>query len=228
MMESDPGMIAGGSNMSENPGSTQSGDVAEEIGGLIAKARAAQAVLETFSQERVDDVVAAAAWAIYEPARARALAELSVKATGLGRVEDKVTKNQRKTIGTLRDLTGAPSVGVIAEDRALGITEYAKPVGVVAAVCPSTNPAATPANKTMMALKGGNAVILSPSPKGASTCELLVRYIHEEFDKVGAPHDLVQFIDSPTKELTNELMRQADLVVVTGSQRNVRQAYSSG
>ncbi len=203
-------------------------DVATSIGHLITRARAAQAEFETYSQERVDDVVAAAAWAIYEPARARALAELSVAATGLGRVEDKVTKNQRKTIGTLRDLTGAPSVGVIGEDTALGITEYAKPVGVVAAVCPSTNPAATPANKTIMALKGGNAVILSPSPKGASTCALLVQYIHAEFDKVGAPRDLVQFIAEPSKPLTTELMRQADLVVVTGSQRNVRAAYSSG
>jgi sulfoacetaldehyde dehydrogenase len=214
--------------MPEMLDSTNSGDVAAEIGRLIARARAAQAVLETYSQERVDDVVAAAAWAIYEPERARELAELSVQATGLGCVADKVTKNQRKTIGTLRDLTGAPSVGVIGEDTELGITEYAKPVGVVAAVCPSTNPAATPANKTMMALKGGNAVILSPSPKGASTCARLVRYIHEEFDKVGAPRDLVQFIAEPSKALTNELMRQADLVVVTGSQRNVRAAYSSG
>ena len=214
--------------MSEKLDSTNSEDVAAEIGRLITRARAAQAEFETYSQERVDDVVAAAAWAIYEPERARELAELSVQATGLGCVADKITKNQRKTIGTLRDLTGAPSVGVIGEDTALGITEYAKPVGVVAAVCPSTNPAATPANKTMMVLKGGNAVILSPSPKGASTCALLVRYIHEELDKVGAPRDLVQFIAEPSKALTNELMRQADLVVVTGSQRNVRAAYSSG
>jgi sulfoacetaldehyde dehydrogenase len=214
--------------MSEKMQSSDSGDVTAEIGRLVERARAAQAELETYSQQRVDDVVAAAAWAIYEPGRAKALAELSVEATGLGCVADKVTKNQRKTIGTLRDLTGAPSVGIISEDAALGITEYAKPVGVVAAVCPSTNPAATPANKTMMALKGGNAVILSPSPKGASTCAMLVRYMHEELDKVGAPRDLVQFIAEPSKALTNELMRQADLVVVTGSQRNVRAAYSSG
>ncbi|GFG50946.1 sulfoacetaldehyde dehydrogenase [Mycolicibacterium agri] len=214
--------------MSEKPNSTDSANVAAEIAELIAKARAAQAVFETYPQERVDDVVAAVAWAIYEPERAKALAELSVQATGLGNVADKITKNQRKTIGTLRDLTGARSVGIIHEDPDNGITEYAKPVGVVAAVCPSTNPAATPANKTMMALKGGNAVILSPSPKGASTCALLVQYMHAELDKVGAPRELVQYIAQPSKALTNELMRQADLVVVTGSQRNVRGAYSSG
>ncbi|WP_020494568.1 acylating sulfoacetaldehyde dehydrogenase [Sciscionella marina] len=206
----------------------ETAEAATVIESMIARARIAQGVFETFPQDRVDDVVAAVAWAIYEPERARALAERSVADTGLGRVADKVAKNQRKTIGTLRDLTGAPSVGVLGEDTELGLTEYAKPVGVVAAVCPSTNPAATPANKAMMVLKGGNAVILSPSPKGASTCALLVDYIHAELDKVGAPRDLVQFVAQPDKALTNELMRQGDMVVVTGSQRNVRQAYSSG
>jgi sulfoacetaldehyde dehydrogenase len=201
---------------------------AETIAVLLGKARAAQAVFEGYDQRRVDDVVRGAAWAIYRPDHAVALAELAGRDTGLGKVEDKITKNQRKTLGTLRDLTGAKSVGIIHEDPEKGLVEYAKPVGVVAAVCPSTNPAATPANKTMMALKGRNAVVLSPSPKGESTCRLLVDYIHAELDKVGAPRDLVQYVASASKELTNELMRQADLVVVTGSQRNVRQAYQSG
>lgn len=198
------------------------------IAALVRRARTAQAVFERFSQRQVDDVVDGLAWAIVEPSRALALAELSVRDTGLGNVEDKVTKNRRKTMGTLRDLQGAPSVGVIAESRDSGITEYGKPMGVVAAVCPSTNPAATPANKTLMALKARNAIIISPSPKGASTCRMLVEYMHEELDKVGAPRDLVQFVDRPTKPLTYELMRQADFVVVTGSQKNVHAAYSSG
>lgn len=203
-------------------------DATAQVAALVERARAAQAEFETYSQERVDAVVAGVAWAIYRDDRATALAELSVRDTGLGRVEDKIAKNRRKTIGTLRDLAGAPSVGVLSHDPATGITEYAKPVGVVAAICPSTNPAATPANKTMMAVKGRNSVIISPSPKGASTCALLVRYIHEELDKIGAPRDIVQYVAEPSKELTNELMRRVDLVVVTGSQRNVRQAYSSG
>ncbi|MGY4785893.1 acylating sulfoacetaldehyde dehydrogenase [Rhodococcus opacus] len=214
--------------MPEQTPPTCADDPVASITEIVARARVAQATFETYSQQRVDDVVAAVAWAIYEPERALALAELAVQDTGLGRVEDKVVKNQRKTLGTLRDLTGAPSVGVIREDVQLGITEYAKPVGVVAAVCPSTNPAATPANKTLMALKGRNAVVISPSPKGASTAAMLVRYMHAELDKVGAPRDLVQSLAAPSKPLTNELMNQADLVVVTGSQRNVRQAYSSG
>jgi sulfoacetaldehyde dehydrogenase len=198
------------------------------VADMLRRARAAQAEFEGYSQERVDHVVAAVAWAIAEPERARELAEVSVRHTGLGNVEDKTVKNRRKTMGTLRDLTGAKSVGVISEDPETGITEYAKPMGVVVAVCPSTNPAATPANKTMMVLKGGNAVILSPSPKGASTCALLVRNIHEQFDRLGVPRDLVQYTPAPSKALTFELMRQADFVVVTGSQKNVRAAYSSG
>lgn len=203
-------------------------EVQRTIGGLIDRARAAQAVYEEFDQERVDATVSAVAWAIMEPGRARELAELAVKDSGLGNVDDKVIKNRRKTHGTLRDLLAAPSVGVISEQPELGITEYAKPMGVIAAVVPSTNPAATPANKTMMALKGRNAVILSPSPKGGSTCRLLVSYIHEQLDKVGAPRDLVQFIEKPSKALTYELMARADFVVVTGSQKNVKAAYSSG
>lgn len=198
------------------------------VAGLVNRARDAQARFEGSTQEQIDHAVAAVAWAIYEPGRARALAEIAVRDTGLGNVPDKIIKNQRKTLGTLRDLTGAPSVGVISEDPRTGITELAKPMGVVAAVCPATNPAATPANKTMMALKAGNAIIISPSPKGASTCDLLVRYIHEQLDKVGVPRDLVQYLPRPSKDLTYELMRQADFVVATGSQRNVRAAYSSG
>jgi sulfoacetaldehyde dehydrogenase len=186
---------------------------------LIEKARAAQRRYETYDQAAVDAVVTAAGWAIMEPGRNRALAEMAVRDTGLGVVEDKVTKNHRKTLGLLRDLKGVKSVGVIAEYPELGIVEIARPVGVVAAITPSTNPGATPANKIINALKGRNAVIVAPSPKGASTCAALVGYIHAELAKLGAPPDLVQMLPAPiTKEATHALMRQADLVVATGSQ----------
>lgn len=201
----------------------------EDVAQLIARARTAQRGYEHFSQERVDEVVVAAGWAIMQPERNRMLAEMAVRDTGLGNVEDKVVKNYRKTLGLLRDLKGARSVGVIAEYPELGIVEIARPVGVVAAITPSTNPAATPANKIINALKGRNAVIIAPSPKGLSTCATLVGFIHAELKKVDAPPDLVQFLPAPvTKETTQELMRQADLVVATGSQNNVRAAYASG
>ena len=199
------------------------------VAGLVARARAAQRVVETWTQEQVDEAVTAAAWGIVEPSRNRALAELSVRDTGLGDVGDKIAKNRRKTIGLLRDLEHAKSVGVIDEDRERGLIEIARPVGVVAAITPSTNPAATPANNILNALKGRNAIIVAPSPKGASTLALLLRFMGAELDRVGAPRDLVLAVPAPvTRDATQELMRQADLVVATGSQNNVRAAYSSG
>lgn len=199
------------------------------VAALIARARNAQAIFQCYSQAQLDEVATAAAWAIMEPARNRALAELAVKDTGLGNVPDKIVKNHRKTLGLMRDLQDAKTTGVIAEHADTGITEIARPVGVVAAVVPSTNPGATPANNIINALKCGNAVIMSPSPKGYSTCAALIEYIHAELARVGAPCDLVQMLPAPvTKESSTELMRQADLVVVTGSRANVRAGYSSG
>ncbi len=201
----------------------------EEITMLMAKARDAQQVYETWSQEQVDITVAAAGWAIMEPGRNRELAELAVRDTGVGNVEDKVRKNHRKTLGLLRDLAGVKSVGVIAENSEFGIVEIARPVGVVCAITPSTNPGATPANKIINALKGRNAVIVAPSPKGWSTADRLISFMHDQFDRIGAPRDLVQLLPTPiTKQSTAELMRQCDLVVATGSQSNVRAAYTSG
>ena len=199
------------------------------VAGLIERARVAQAIAETYDQEQVDRVCAAAAWAIMEPSRNRALAELAVRDTGLGNVTDKTQKNHRKTIGLMRDLHGAKSVGVISENKATGITEIARAAGVVGAITPSTNPGATPANMIINAMKGRNAIILAPSPKGASTAELLLTYVYAEFDRIGAPHDLVQVLPSPvSKALTYELLQQVDLIVATGSQANIRAAYSSG
>ena len=201
----------------------------ERVAALVARARAAQRVAEHYDQARVDELVAAAGWALIEPGRNRELAELAVLDTGIGNVEDKVRKNHRKTLGLLRDLQGARSVGVIAEDAVKGLVEIARPVGVVCAVTPSTNPGATPANKIINALKGRNAVIVAPSPKGWSTCERLLEFVHAEFDRIGAPRDLVQMLSAPVdKASTLALMRQCDLVVATGSQANVRAAYASG
>ncbi len=203
--------------------------VQSQVAGLVARARAAQRIADGYDQARIDELVTAAGWAIIEPKRNRELAELSVADTGIGNVADKIAKNHRKTLGLLRDLKDAKSVGVIAEDSARGIVEIARPVGVVCAITPSTNPGATPANKIINALKGRNAVIVAPSPKGWSTCAKLVGFIHDQLDRIGAPRDLVQLLPSPiSKQSTHELMRQCDLVVATGSQANVRAAYASG
>ena len=201
----------------------------EAVAALVARARAAQAAFERSSQETLDETALAVGWAIMKPQNNRALAEAAVRDTDLGNVEDKVAKNHRKTLGLLRDIRGVRTTGVIAEYPEKGITEIARAVGVVAAITPSTNPGATPANQIINALKCGNAVILAPSPKGYSTCALLLEFIHQEFDKIHANHDLVQVLPAPvTKEATHELMRQCDLVAATGSQANIRAAYSSG
>jgi sulfoacetaldehyde dehydrogenase len=199
------------------------------VAAIVERARRAQAEVADYTQEHANLLVTALAWACYN--NAELLARLAIDDTGLGKYEDKVQKNRRKTFGTLRDLLepSAVSVGIIDVDPATNLTRIAKPIGVVAALCPSTNPSATPTNKAMMALKGLNAIVLAPSPKGASTCAKLLELIHVEFRKIGAPVDLVQMLPSPiTKALTNELMAQVDLVVVTGSQSNVRNAYRSG
>ncbi len=202
---------------------------ADIIDDLIQRARKAMDVFVKADQARVDEAVTALAWSIYKPERARALAELAVKDTGIGNVPDKIIKNQRKTFGTLRDLLRVKTVGVIERDEKKGIVKYAKPVGVVAAVVPSTNPAATPVNKAMMAIKGRNAVIIAPSPTGYATTAKTVKHMRAELARIGLPADLIQVLPpAVTKGLTQALMEGADLVVVTGSQDNVRRAYSSG
>ena len=199
------------------------------IDDVMRRARAAFASFRDVSQERADEAVRALAWAIYQPEHARKLAELAVADTHLGNVADKIVKNQRKTFGTLRDLLRAKSVGIIEEDKAKGIVKYAKPMGVVAALTPSTNPAATPVNKAMMAVKTRNAVVIAPSPLGYETTKLTVDFMRAALEAVGLPADLVQILPPPvTKDSTDALMRAADLVVVTGSQDNVRRAAMSG
>jgi sulfoacetaldehyde dehydrogenase len=204
-------------------------DVNAVVGHLVERARVAQRVFDKYDQQQVDDVVTAVGWAIINPKNNRELAEMAVRDTGLGNVDDKIQKNHRKTKGLLRDLSGARTVGVVAEYPDLGIIEIARPVGVVGAIVPSTNPVATPFNKTINALKGRNAIILAPSPKAQHVCSRLVELIHQELDRIAAPCDLVQKLPEPVdKATTSELMRQVDLVVVTGSQNNVRGAYKSG
>jgi sulfoacetaldehyde dehydrogenase len=200
------------------------------IDAIVARARAAQAAYEADgSQARYDRASQAVAWAIMEPARNKELAELAVQTTGLGNVADKITKNHRKTLGLMRDIKAAKTFGVIADDSATGITEIARAKGVVAAIVPSTNPAATPANNIINALKCGNAIVVAPSPKGIACAERLLEMIHAEFAKIGEDPDLVQMIPAPgSKDRTQQLMEACDMIVATGSQNNVHRAQTAG
>jgi len=203
------------------------------VAPLIARARSAMAIyareIASRGQSRIDEAVTALAWSIYKPENARRLAEIAVEVTGIGEVESKVIKNQRKTFGTLRDLLRVKSTGIIEELPDKGIVKYAKPAGVVGAITPSTNPSATPVNKAMLALKGGNAIVMAPSPSAWGATKPTVDLMRRELEKIGLPPDLVQILPQPvTREATTRLMELSDLVVATGSQANVKGAYKSG
>lgn len=200
------------------------------LDAIVAKSRSAQRQYETNgSQHRYDRAAQAVAWAIMEPTRNQELAELAVRTTGLGNVPDKITKNHRKTLGLMRDIQGVKTYGVIRDDHDTGITEIARPMGVVAAIVPSTNPAATPANNIINALKCGNSIVVAPSPKGVATCERLLEFIHAEFRKIGENPDLVQMVPAPgSKEKTQRLMETCDKIICTGSQNNVHRAQTAG
>lgn len=205
-------------------------DVGALVAGIVSRARGAQVAFAQCTQEEIDNACLAIAKPVFCAATNRRLCEMAVASTGIGNVADKMRKNTRKTLGLLRDIRGQKSIGVIHQSEADGITTIARPLGVVAALTPSTNPIATPINKTINALKGGNAVVLVPPPAAADITRQLLALFHAELDRIGIPAaaDLVQAVLPPSKPATAAIMQQADFVLVTGSQRNVRAAYSSG
>jgi sulfoacetaldehyde dehydrogenase len=200
----------------------------ETVQEVVARARAAQATVESWTQEQVDEMVAAVGWAVYRREHAEACARLACDETGMGVYEHKLLKHQKKTLGTLRDLHGVKSVGCIEEDRARGLLKFAKPVGVVAALTPVTNASSTLCCNGLPILKGRNAVIFAPHPSAKRTAELTCRYMRAALRQVGAPEDLVQHIAEPSIALTQALMKEVDLVVATGGAAMVKSAYASG
>lgn len=201
----------------------------DDIDAAVTRARGAMAQIENATENEINEIVRAIGWAIYRDDHARTLAEMAVADTGLGNVADKVIKNKRKTYGTLCDLLATRTRGLVQSAPARGLFTYLKPVGVVGALTPSTNPAATPANQAMMAIKGGNAIIISPSPAGARCARSLEGFIGEALTSIGAPTDLFQVLNGPINlDRATYLSQVVDLVLVTGDQTNVRRGYSSG
>lgn len=201
-------------------------EIERTAAGLIERGRKAQAVFEDYSQAQVDEVITAVAWTGYS--NAEYLAKFSIEETGMGLFEDRVKKIHNKTRGTLRDLNGALSRGIINIDVKTGVTEIAKPMGVIGAITPVTNPVATAINNIMVVLKGGNAVILASHPNAKKTGMEVVRLVRDELHKIKVPLDLVQAVEQPSKDLSQEIMRQADTVIATGGSVMVKAAYSSG
>jgi len=193
---------------------------------LVVKARKAQQQIEFWDQDRIDEMVSAVGWQCYKGAEECAI--LAFEETGMGNYEDKLIKHQKKTLGTLRDLHGLKTVGLIEEDKEKGLLKFAKPVGVVGALTPVTNASATLPGNALAILKTRNAVIFAPHPKAKKTCKLNIAMMRKGLEQVGAPPDLVQFIEEPSVALAQALMAEVDLVLATGGAGMVKAAYSSG
>ena len=202
--------------------------VAEEVGALIERSRAAQRQIENYSQEQVDALIRAMVWSVARPEIAEKIARFTFEETQLGNEEGKYLKIFRKTRAALMDIIDDKSVGVILEDPEREIKVIAKPVGVIGALSPSTNPEATPVIKAISAVKGRNSIIVAPHPRAKLTNKMICDYMRDAIVAMGAPADLVISIDTPSVEKTNELMRQCDRVLATGGGAMVHAAYSSG
>jgi succinate-semialdehyde dehydrogenase len=196
------------------------------VNELVAKARAAQAVYEAFSQEQVDTIVKAIGKYVYD--NAEPLARMAVDETGIGVYEDKILKNKSKARTIWNNLKSKKSRGIIKEDREANLVLIAKSMGVVGAVTPVTNPIVTPMCNAMFALKTGNAVIFAPHPKAEKCTQHLTDAFMDIVKSNGGPDDLIQTIRNGSVETTQELMKDVDVVVATGGGAMVRSAYSSG
>lgn len=196
------------------------------IEGFLERARKAQGEYEKFSQEQIDEIVMTIAKVVHD--NAEYLAEISVEETGMGVVADKTAKNKGKARIIWNSLKGKKSKGIIERDEATGITKIAKPIGVVAAITPCTNPVVTPMSNAMFALKGGNAIIITPHHKAVRCSGKTVELINEALDQLGAPKHLIQIIDQQSRENTQNLISSADIVIATGGMGMVKAAYSSG
>ena len=199
-----------------------------EIEQLIHKARIAQQKVAHYTQSQIDEVCIAIGWEVYKDENIAELAHMAVEETGMGTVSDKIAKHKGKVLGVLKDITGVLSTGLIERDEAKGIEKYAKPVGVVGALTPVTNPTATPSSNAVSILKGRNAVIFAPHPKSKKSSARAVEMMRNGLQKIGAPLDLIQIMENPSVEKTGELMKQVDLVLATGGSAMVKAAYSSG
>ncbi len=200
-------------------------DVLQE---MLDKARAAQAEIEHWSQEKVDEMVKSVAWEMIQPDHAKECTELAAKETKMGIFEAKYAKHRNKVLGALRDMEGEKSCGIVEEDKEKGIFKVAKPMGVIFAPTPCTNPTATPAVKSIFALKTRNAIIFAPHMIARRCSNMTVEYARAGLKKVGAPEDLIQIMEKPFIEDIQKMMSMCDLVVSTGGTQSVIAAYSSG
>ncbi|WP_138418100.1 aldehyde dehydrogenase family protein [Aquibacillus sediminis] len=200
----------------------------QTVNELIERSRRAQEIAEGFSQRKVDELAAAIVYKLSRPELARELAVECVNETNIGNEESKINKLTKKMPAVFYQIKSEKTVGVIESNPEMGIQKIAKPVGVIAALIPSTNPEATPIFKGVLGLRARNAVIFAPHPASKETTMKVTNIMREVLEQNNAPKDLFICIDRPSKELSQELMAQADLTMATGSGDMVKSAYSSG
>ena len=201
-------------------------DSAESLENALKRVRAAQKRFAEYSQSQVDSIFKAAAAAADR--QRIPLARLAVEETGMGVVEDKVIKNHYAAEYIYNAYRDTKTCGVIEEDKEYGITRIAEPIGVIAAVIPTTNPTSTAIFKTLLALKTRNGIIISPHPRAKSSTAEAAKTVLEAAVAAGAPEDIIAWIDKPSLEMTNFIMKEADLILATGGPGMVHAAYSSG
>ena len=201
-------------------------DSVESFKEAFENVRKAQEEFSKFSQEKVDEIFKAAAMAAN--AARIPLAKMAVEETGMGVVEDKVIKNHYAAEYIYNAYKDTKTCGVLDEDKAYGIKKYAEPIGVIAAVIPTTNPTSTAIFKTLISLKTRNGIIISPHPRAKNSTIAAAKIVLEAAVKAGAPEGIISWIDVPSLELTNLLMQSADIILATGGPGMVKSAYSSG
>ncbi len=201
-------------------------DSAEKLEAAIARTRKAQQLFATYTQEQVDRIFLAAASAAN---KARiSLAKMAVEETGMGVVEDKVIKNNYAAEYIYNAYKDTKTCGVIEEDKAFGVQKIAEPIGVIAAVIPTTNPTSTSIFKCLLALKTRNAIIISPHPRAKGCTIAAAKLVLEAAVAAGAPEGIIDWIDVPSLVMTNTVMKEADIILATGGPGMVKAAYSSG
>ena len=201
-------------------------DSVETLEDAISKVKEAQKVFATYTQEQVDKIFFAAASAANK--QRIPLAKMAVEETGMGVVEDKVIKNNYAAEYIYNAYKNTKTCGVIEEDKAFGIKKIAEPIGVIAAVIPTTNPTSTAIFKCMLALKTRNAIIISPHPRAKASTIAAAKVVLDAAVKAGAPEGIISWVDVPSLEMTNLLMKEADIILATGGPGMVKAAYSSG
>ncbi|GGM15172.1 MULTISPECIES: aldehyde dehydrogenase family protein [Micromonospora] len=198
------------------------------VEGVLDRARRAQDEFASWPQHRVDELVAAVGWSCYREDNARTMAAMAHQHTGLGDPEHLYALHRKRVLGTLRDMQGATTVGVLEEHPELGLRTLAKPLGVVALITPATAPCSAVACTGLQLLKTRNAVICSPNPSAQAAVDFTIELMRAALREVGALPDLIQRAGPATRRTAEEIMRAADFVVASGGASTVRRAYLSG